>query len=75
MIIEALPGKGLRAFYVPANAGAAVALAPDILDTDWERPFFHHSVVEHRGAWVDFPKGLFLQAHGSTSQTLASARP
>ncbi len=57
LIVEALPGRGLRAFYVPSQAGSAVPLVPDILDSDWSYgPFFHHSVVERRGSWVRLPE-------------------
>jgi len=66
LIIESTPGKGLRAYYVPAEGGAAVPLIPDILNSDWGYgPFFHHSIVERRGSWLrlpeaPLPKGTWL---------------
>jgi hypothetical protein len=58
LMLEAVPSQGLRAFYVPPDAGAAVPLTPDILDTDWGYgPFFDHSIVERRGSWVRLPEG------------------
>lgn len=66
LIVEAMPGRGLRAYYVPAEGGAAVPFVPDILDGDWSYgPFFEHSIVEQRGSWVrlpeePLPKGTWL---------------
>jgi hypothetical protein len=57
LMLEAVPGQGLRAFYVPPEAGAAVSLTPDVLDSDWGYgPFFDHSIVERRGTWVRLPE-------------------
>jgi hypothetical protein len=54
LIVEATPGKGLRASYAPPTGGGAlVPLPPDLFDSDWGYgPFFEYSVVEQRGTWV-----------------------
>lgn len=66
LIVEAIPGKGLRAYYVPARGGSALPFIPDIQDSDWGYgPFFQHSIVEQTGSWVrlpeePLPKGTWL---------------
>lgn len=67
LIIVALPGKGLQAFYATQPGGPGVAIAPDLNDSDWGYgPYFHATVVERRGTWVRLPENPFPAAPGST---------
>jgi hypothetical protein len=60
LVIDAAPGKGLRASYVQATGGAAVPFEPDLWDGDWGYgPYFHETVVERRGEWVRLPEDPF----------------
>ncbi len=79
LLIEATPGKGLRAYYLPATGDPAVAFEPDLRDGDWGYgPYFHETVVERRDTWVRLPEGPFPKTAWLDTSALegeASLRP
>jgi hypothetical protein len=76
LIIVALPGKGLQAFYARQQGGPAVAVTPDLYDSDWGYgPYFHATVVERRGTWVRLPEDPFPAGAWLDTVALATADP
>jgi len=58
--IVAMPGAGLRAFFVRAEGGTPMEFKPDLFDNDWGYgPYFHETYLERRGTWFQLPKGPF----------------
>jgi hypothetical protein len=57
IVIVAMPGTGLKAF---ASAGPRTEpFTPDLYDSDWGYgPFFHETVLAHRGSWFRVPLPL-----------------
>jgi hypothetical protein len=76
LIIVALPGKGLQAFYATQPGGPGVAITPDLHDGDWGYgPYFHATVVERRGTWVRLPEDPFPADAWLDTGALATADP
>jgi hypothetical protein len=58
--LEATPGRGLKAFYVPRSGGAGTEFTPDLYDSDWGYgPYFHMTFLERRTTWFRLPEGPF----------------
>lgn len=56
LVIVAMPGHGLRAYYRPARGGPVAEFVPDLFDGDWGYgPYFHQTFLERRGAWFLLP--------------------
>jgi hypothetical protein len=60
ILVMALPGRGLRSFYLTRSGGVGVPFSPDLYDSDWGYgPFFHATFLERRGNWFRLPEGPF----------------
>jgi hypothetical protein len=60
LLLVALPGRGLRAFFVPVTGGVATEFQPDLFDNDWGYgPYFHETFLERRGTWFRLPEEPF----------------
>ena len=58
IVVEATPGRGLRAFFRPATGAPATEFVPDLFDVDWGYgPYFHQTFLEQRGPWFLLPAG------------------
>ena len=46
IVVEATPGRGLRAFFRPATGAPATEFVPDLFDVDWGYgPYFHQTFL------------------------------
>ena len=62
IVLEARPGRGLRAFYRAEARAPATQLVPDLYDVDWGYgPYFHQTFLERRGSWFLLPAGPLPQ--------------
>lgn len=62
LLVMAVPGKGLRSWFVPIDGGAATEFQPDLFDRDWGYgPYFHQTFIERRATWFRLPEGPFLK--------------
>ena len=56
IVVEATPGRGLRAFYRPAPGAVTTEFVPDLYDVDWGYgPYFHQTFLDQRGSWFLLP--------------------
>lgn len=52
LMIEALPGEGLRAYYRAVRGRREQAFQPDLYEPDWGYgPYFHQTYLARRGDW------------------------
>jgi hypothetical protein len=62
LLLMAIPGRGLRSFFVPATGGAAAEFQPDLFDRDWGYgPYFHQTFLERRATWFHLPEVPLLR--------------
>jgi hypothetical protein len=60
LLVVAMPGQGLRAFFAPVTGGGAEEFQPDVYDGDWGYgPYFHQTFLERRANWFRLPEGPF----------------
>ena len=60
LVIQAMPGRGLRAYYRPPHGGPVTEFVPDLFDPDWGYgPYFHQTFLERRGTWLLLPAAPF----------------
>jgi hypothetical protein len=63
ILVMAVPGRGLRSFYVTRSGGVGVPFTPDLHDDDWGYgPYFHVTFLERRGNWFRLPPDPFPSA-------------
>ena len=56
LIVAAVPGRGLTAYYRPIEAGQGIGFQPDLFDNDWGYgPYFHQTIVREEGEWFQLP--------------------
>jgi hypothetical protein len=62
LLVTAVPGEGLRSWFVSSEGGTATEFQPDLFDRDWGYgPYFHQTFVERRGAWFRLAEEPFLK--------------
>jgi hypothetical protein len=58
LLLVAVPGRGLRSYFVPVTGGVATEFQPDLFDRDWGYgPYFHQTFLERRATWFRLPEG------------------
>ena len=58
LVVVALPGVGLRAFYAGPMGGGAAGCTPDLFDSAWKHgPYFHQTYLDRHGDWCLLPGG------------------
>ena len=58
LVVVALPGIGLRAFYAGPSGGGVRGFTPDLFDRDWSHgPYFHQTYLDRHGDWFLLPEG------------------
>lgn len=58
LMIEAVPGEGLRTYYRPARGRREHPFQPDLYEPDWGYgPYFHQTYLARRGDWFLVPFG------------------
>lgn len=56
LVIRAIPGHGLRAYFRPADSTRELEFVPDLFDVDWGYgPYFHQTFLDRRGTWFLLP--------------------
>jgi hypothetical protein len=72
-VLVAIPGRGLRSFFVPVTGGVATEFQPDFFDADWGYgPYFHQTFLERRATWFRLPEEPLLKGSWIDSRELGN---